>query len=299
MVKYLYQKLYYLNKYCNLYTATKSRAFEENLKMTLSKTNLNSGTDSECELNVFKKEYTIDELAQVGGSTVRNIRAYQDRGILPPPFKKGRVGIYNTAHLTRLRLITDLLEKGFSMSNINEMIIAWQSGQDIGQLLGLEQILGEPWSEEIEEIITLEQLIQLFGTSMSESELRNALDLAVELNILSLDSQKLIVKKPQMFKAGVILFNSGVPILDILNLAKTLELSVENIAKEMVATVSRHLLPSEDEILPKELVPKVTKLIQDIKPLAKNIVDAELSRCMEKEIRTQVNEQLLKTSKHK
>jgi DNA-binding transcriptional MerR regulator len=267
--------------------------------MTLSKTNLNSGTDREYELNVFKKEYTIDELAQVGGSTVRNIRAYQDRGILPPPFKKGRVGIYSTAHLTRLRLITDLLEKGFSMSNINEMIIAWQSGQDIGQLLGLEQILGEPWSEEIEEIITLDQLIQLFGTSMSESELRNALDLAVELNILALDSQKLIVKKPQMFKAGVILFNSGVPILDILNLAKTLELSVENIAKEMVATVSRHLLPSEDELLPKELVPKVTKLIQDIKPLAKNIVDAELSRCMEKEIRTQVNEQLLKTSKHK
>lgn len=30
-------------------------------------------------------EYRIDELARLAGSTVRNIRAYQDRGLLPPP----------------------------------------------------------------------------------------------------------------------------------------------------------------------------------------------------------------------
>ena len=29
-------------------------------------------------------EYTVDELARAAGSTVRNVRAYQDRGLLPP-----------------------------------------------------------------------------------------------------------------------------------------------------------------------------------------------------------------------
>lgn len=40
-------------------------------------------------------EYRIDELARLAGSTVRNIRAYQDRGLLPPPRLAGRVGLYD------------------------------------------------------------------------------------------------------------------------------------------------------------------------------------------------------------
>ena len=37
-------------------------------------------------------EYTIDELAREAGATVRNIRAYQERGILPPPRRQGGWG---------------------------------------------------------------------------------------------------------------------------------------------------------------------------------------------------------------
>jgi len=48
------------------------------------------------------KEFTIDELAREAGSTVRNVRAYQDRNILPPPEKRGRTGIYTDVHLARL-----------------------------------------------------------------------------------------------------------------------------------------------------------------------------------------------------
>lgn len=31
------------------------------------------------------REYSVDELARAAGSSVRNVRAYQDRGLLPPP----------------------------------------------------------------------------------------------------------------------------------------------------------------------------------------------------------------------
>jgi pimeloyl-ACP methyl ester carboxylesterase len=33
-----------------------------------------------------RNEYTVDELARVTDTTVRNVRAYQDRGLLAPPF---------------------------------------------------------------------------------------------------------------------------------------------------------------------------------------------------------------------
>ncbi|MBM2600552.1 MerR family DNA-binding transcriptional regulator, partial [Pseudomonas sp. BDPW] len=31
-------------------------------------------------------------MARAAGSSVRNVRAYQDRGLLPPPERRGRVG---------------------------------------------------------------------------------------------------------------------------------------------------------------------------------------------------------------
>src|SRR5437588_139927 len=50
-------------------------------------------------------ELTIDELAQLTGTTVRNIRAYQSRGLLPPPAIRARTGYYGPDHVSRLRMI--------------------------------------------------------------------------------------------------------------------------------------------------------------------------------------------------
>lgn len=51
-------------------------------------------------------EFTIDELARESGMTVRSLRAYQERGLLPPPRLKGRTGFYGPQHLNRVRIIS-------------------------------------------------------------------------------------------------------------------------------------------------------------------------------------------------
>src|SRR5919108_5204360 len=94
-----------------------------------------------------RNEYTVDELARAADTTVRNVRAYQDRGLLPPPERRGRTGIYTSDHLARLRLIGKLLDRGYTLGNIAELILAWERGQDLRQLLGLESALTTPWSE--------------------------------------------------------------------------------------------------------------------------------------------------------
>src|SRR5207253_5215321 len=108
-------------------------------------------------------EYRIDELAREAGTTVRNVRAYQDRGLLPPPRRSGRVGLYTDAHLARLRLLGHLLERGYTLGNIAELVSAGDRGQDIGVLLGLEAALVQPWSDEQVGSITFEELTALFG----------------------------------------------------------------------------------------------------------------------------------------
>ena len=56
-----------------------------------------------------EREYSVDELAQAGETTVRNVRAYQDKGLLPPPERRGRVGVYRGEHLARLRSPTTIV----------------------------------------------------------------------------------------------------------------------------------------------------------------------------------------------
>ena len=95
-----------------------------------------------------QSEYSIDELARAANTTVRNVRAYQDRGLVPPPERRGRVGVYGETHLSRLRIIGQLLARGYTLVSIADLIGAWESGSDLGGLLGLESAVSSPWGDE-------------------------------------------------------------------------------------------------------------------------------------------------------
>ncbi|ALM37216.1 MerR family transcriptional regulator [Streptomyces albidoflavus] len=88
---------------------------------------------------------TIDELAARTGVTVRTIRFYSTRGLLPPPaIGPRRVGHYGPAHLSRLALIEDLQHQGLTLAAIErylERLPADLSDQD----LALHRALVAAW----------------------------------------------------------------------------------------------------------------------------------------------------------
>src|SRR3954452_17012186 len=67
-------------------------------------------------------DLTIDELARQSGMTVRNLRAHQSRGLLPPPEVRGRTGYYGADHLARVELIRDLQTEGFNLEAIRRLL---------------------------------------------------------------------------------------------------------------------------------------------------------------------------------
>ena len=68
--------------------------------------------------DIGSTELTIDELARETGMTVRNIRAHQSRGLLPPPEVRARTGYYGPEHVARLRLIQELQGNGYNLAAI-------------------------------------------------------------------------------------------------------------------------------------------------------------------------------------
>ncbi|WP_254206318.1 MerR family transcriptional regulator, partial [Nocardia alni] len=87
-------------------------------------------------------EYTIDELARVADTTVRSVRVYHERGLLPSPEVRGRIGYYGAGHLHRLQTIGRLLSRGMKLNGIRELLDAWDRGEGLADVLGVQPAPG-------------------------------------------------------------------------------------------------------------------------------------------------------------
>jgi len=70
---------------------------------------------------------TIDELARRVDMTARNIREWQTNGLLPPPQRRGRIGIYGDDHIAHIDRIKSLRAQGFPLDIIRRILD--QSGE--------------------------------------------------------------------------------------------------------------------------------------------------------------------------
>jgi DNA-binding transcriptional MerR regulator len=83
-------------------------------------------------------EYTATELADAAGISLRNLRAYRQRGLLEPPRLQGRKGYYGPGHLAQLRTVRALLARGLSLSEITAIV------RERGGQAALDLLLTEP-----------------------------------------------------------------------------------------------------------------------------------------------------------
>ena len=104
----------------------------------------------------------MDEVARAAGTASRNVRNYQTKGLLDPPTMNGRVGHYGRAHLSRLKLIARLQERGYSLAAIGDLIRAFEERRTVGEMLGLERELTARVPEEEEQILSRTELVARF-----------------------------------------------------------------------------------------------------------------------------------------
>lgn len=99
-------------------------------------------------------EYRLEELARVSGVSVRNIRAYRERGLLDPPRRDGRAALYDDYHLSQLNTISQLLSRGYNSAHIAEFFSGMRKGNDLADILGLQRaVLGPRDGEGDDEVL--------------------------------------------------------------------------------------------------------------------------------------------------
>ncbi|WP_406007977.1 MerR family transcriptional regulator [Streptomyces sp. NBC_00637] len=230
--------------------------------------------------------YRIETLAHLTGTTVRTIRAYQDRGLLPRPERQGRANHYSDTHRTRLHQIADLLDRGYTLASIKELLDAHDTGRGLGGVLGLVAEVDGPWTDEEPSRVSRADLTARFGGTADDRAIAEAVALGVLEPVPGGgdgDEDVFLVPSPQELAVAVELHAAGVPLGAITTHLRELRSQVEQIAARFLEFTTEHVFaryldgahhPTDADVA------EAASLVRRLRPLARQTVDAELARAM-------------------
>jgi DNA-binding transcriptional MerR regulator len=207
---------------------------------------------------------TIDELARRAGMTVRNVRAHQSRGLLPPPDVRGRTGYYGAEHVARLELIRTLQDDGFNLESIRRLLE--RTGGSSEELLRFTRAAREPFADETPEVIGLEELAQRYGTPGRADLLERAIALGL---LRPLGEDRFEDPSPRLARAGEELLALGAAPDVALDVVEQLREHADAVAQLFVKLFLTHVWrPFDAAGRPPERWPEVREALERLRPLA-------------------------------
>ncbi|MGW0550669.1 MerR family transcriptional regulator [Streptomyces altiplanensis] len=228
------------------------------------------------------REYRVEELAREAGITVRTLRFYRERKLLPPPRREGRIAWYDDRHLARLRTIAALLARGHTLNGIADLTTAFESGRDVGELFGRgEDAAPASWTEETPVRLSPEDLADHFAGEVTPENLAAALD----LGYLAVDGEEIVHISRRLLDVSAALVREGVPLAAVLRAGKEVREHATAMAEIFTAMVRSHLTDdAPDGDAPGN---GLAAPLERLRPLAKSVVEAELSMALDRLIRAE------------
>ncbi|WP_189264606.1 MerR family transcriptional regulator [Streptomyces fuscichromogenes] len=203
----------------------------------------------------------MEELAGLAGITVRTLRFYRERKLIPPPRREGRIAWYDDHHLARLRTISALLERGHTLNGIAELAEALDQGRNVADLIGVDT----PTEEEPVRL-TPEELAARFEGEVTPENLAAAMD----LGYLGTDGDDIVHISRRLLDASSALVREGFPLAEVLAAGRSVHEHADALADLFAELVLRHG-PEED--------------LERLRPLARSVVEAEISLALDRRLR--------------
>jgi len=235
-----------------------------------------------------EQRLTIDQLAQSTGLTVRNVRNYQSRGLIPPPEVQGRVGYYGAEHLARLQLIREMQAQGFNLAAIAHLL---QEARGAGEeVLGFTRSLMTPFETEAPEIVEHADLLKRLGGEIDPKLIAKAERLGL---VISIAENCFEVPSPTLLGAAERLVGLGVPFDAALDMMDKLKRNTDRIAQTFVQIFLEFIWkPFDDAGRPESDWPQVRAALDQLRPLASEALTAVFQPTMTKAVEVAFGKQL-------
>jgi DNA-binding transcriptional MerR regulator len=174
----------------------------------------------------------VEELAARADLSVDTIRFYQKRRLLPPPERRGRIAWYGPEHVDRLAQIRDLQARGFSLAIIRRIVSGELDRADeplAAAVTGARDDDG-PGGEEF---LTLEELAARSGVpaALIDSVVREGLLVPRRHQ----GDARFATADVEIVAAGLRLLETGLPMPELLALARRHHAATRDIAEGAVA----------------------------------------------------------------
>ena len=213
---------------------------------------------------------TIDQLAAASEMTVRNIRAHQSRGLLPPPRIDGRTGYYGRHHLNRLKQIRQMQDEGLNLAAIAKVLIDGR----------LTAVAAGPFREEVGETADAEDLIRRLGLSEEDPViLRAMMD-----GFIAIDGDKVRVDSPRLLAAAEELVGMGVPLAAQLDAVEVVQEASARVAEAFLQLADEHLV-ARLAIDTQVDLERLTPAVEQLRSVAATVLEALFNQAMSAAIR--------------
>jgi hypothetical protein len=189
-------------------------------------------------------ELRVDELAERTGTSVDTIRYYQGRGLLPPPVRRGRIALYGPEHVERLERVRALQAQGLSLAAIGRLLSGELDPRD-EPLLAAVAGAGAGRSGPA---LSLDELARHSGIPLG------LLQAAEHEGLLSPVGGGYSMADADAARAGIRLLELGLPLPELLDLARRHHDHVRMVAEDAVKLFDDHVrrplqaggLPADD-----------------------------------------------------
>ena len=151
---------------------------------------------------------SVEQLASRVGMTVRTVRFYAGRGLIPPPRREGRNGYYGPGHLARLELVKELQAHGFTLAAIEGYLEQIPDGATPEQV-ALHRTLLAPWTPELPETLGRADLETRAGRSLTDDDL----EILVAIGVVEpTPTEDVFRVAPAHLAVGMGFLDAGLPI---------------------------------------------------------------------------------------
>jgi DNA-binding transcriptional MerR regulator len=213
-------------------------------------------------------EMTIRELAERTGMTVRNIRAHQTRGLLPPPVVHGRTGYYNEEHVVRIELTREMQADGLNLEAIKRVL---ESGD--GSASAISQFtrqLRAPFEDEAPEIVDPDEIAGIWDEGANAERRERAEKLGI---LRTLPDGRVEVISPSILRAAAELAGLGIGPEAAMAVAEKLKRHADGSARAFVQLFNTELWePFEKAGHPEHDWQRMSEALERLRPLAANSV---------------------------
>lgn len=261
---------------------------------------------------------SVAEVAKQSGVSVRNIRAYQTAGLLPPPTLQGRTALYSQRHLSRLALIRELRHVGFKLETISDMLARVPKGVDAQYALIAQMFSHGFFQVEEPQRMTLQQLTAHWGENASAEQIRRLIDSGLYRAVPEApdapsqappEQTPFDVLSPSLWNIGKEMAELGIPLQTVLEMQDSLIQHTRAIAaayvEQFVITMVREVSQSTADTasltdeqgnlaLPPNLLRTVHAVIERLRPLAIGSVSAAFPVVLQQEFDRDVLDRIQK-----